>query len=107
MVSYNLVAQAVGFTFSFKATYDTDTNKGRTDFTNAASAVLNCKGPDGVLRSFVCSISDDGSEVLYRTTKATDFPVNGTYNSQIIVIYEDGSVIPTDEFCIEAGPLVA
>lgn len=78
-------ANDVGVLLAFNPIQPNDQN-GLTDFTSCTAATLIAIDPNKVRRTFTLAIADDGSQATY-TTQAGDFPLNGSYQLQVVATY--------------------
>jgi hypothetical protein len=62
---------------------------------------LVVRSPYDILSTLPLIVSGDGT-YAYRLTQATDFPVGGTYNLQLIATFTDGTVLksPIQSFTV-------
>jgi hypothetical protein len=94
-------ANDVGILLQFNPLMPNDQN-GLTDFTNCTSATLVAIDPNKVRRTFTLAVADDGSQATY-TTLAGDFPLNGTYEMQIVATYTTFGPIACKPFDFVVG----
>ena len=66
-----------------------------------STCALEVRTPYDTIYSLSLTVSGDGT-YAYRLTQATDFPIGGTYNLQLIATFTDGTVLksPIQEFTV-------
>jgi hypothetical protein len=74
------------------------------DFTGVVVCTLVCIGPDFQRRQFICNIAANKASASYTPQAATDFPLNGIYESELELTYDVGGPQHTKPFKIVVGP---
>jgi hypothetical protein len=67
-----------------------------------ATCILEVRSPYDVLSTLSLLVSGDGT-YAYRLTLATDFPVGGTYNLQLIATFTDGTILKSPVQSLDVG----